>query len=55
MARALCRTCPILAPCREWSACLPLNDSPVYGGLTGPERRALRREHLAAVAREVLS
>ena len=55
LARALCHTCPIEQPCRDWSAHLPMSDDAIYGGLTRSERRTLRRAHLAQIAREALA
>jgi hypothetical protein len=55
LARALCHTCPIEQPCRDWSAHLPMSDDAIYGGLTRAERRTLRRAHLAQIAREALA
>lgn len=41
-ALAVCRTCPVLAECREWALKHMPDSEGIAGGLTGPQRRALR-------------
>ncbi len=43
LARALCRSCPVSVLCMEWSLHLPAWDPAIYAGLSGPQRRRLRR------------
>jgi len=45
-AANLCETCPILAPCAEFSLAMPVTDSAVWAGQTQAER--LRRKRAAA-------
>lgn len=40
---AICRTCPVLEPCQRWALTDYGCDGSVCGGLTGPQRRAIRR------------
>lgn len=42
-AKAVCHTCPVLEPCREWAlqVRLPIG---VAGALTPPEREAILKE-----------
>jgi len=42
-AIAICRRCPALAGCREWSLQLPPGDWAIYGAMTASERYRLRR------------
>ncbi len=51
-ARALCRQCPAVAPCLEWSLSLPKGDTSVLGGLFPSARNELRRERARALAAE---
>lgn len=44
-ARAVCRTCPVMAECREYGMAERFG---VYGGLTERERRRVRRNRKAA-------
>lgn len=41
-AKALCRLCPVVAPCRQW-AFDSGEDAGVWGGLSEDERRAIKR------------
>ena len=42
-ALAICHfTCPVLAECREWALSNMPDSEGIAGGLTGPQRRALR-------------
>jgi WhiB family redox-sensing transcriptional regulator len=41
-AKAICRQCPSIEPCRRWALSTG-QDSGVWGGLDEDERRALRR------------
>jgi WhiB family redox-sensing transcriptional regulator len=47
-ARAVCATCPVLAPCREWALTEP---DPAYqliaGGLDPHQRQQIRRGRVA--------
>ncbi len=43
----MCKCCPVLAACREWSLSLPVTDTSVYGGMTANERARARRERAA--------
>lgn len=43
-AKEICEVCPVLAECREWVLSGPDSGHGVVGGLTGLERRRLRRE-----------
>ncbi len=52
-ARLMCRGCPVLADCTQWSLALPLSDPAIYGGMTPYERRKRRREWLLAIAAQV--
>ena len=41
-AKEICRTCPLLIPCREWA--LPQVDlDGVWGGTTPPDRKKMRK------------
>ena len=40
-AKAVCRTCPVVAPCLAWA--LDGNVSGVWGGMDEDERRSLKR------------
>jgi Transcription factor WhiB len=42
-AAEICRACPIITPCLEWSVNLPDADDTVYAGLGREGRRELRR------------
>ena len=41
-AKAICASCPVADPCREWAMGHP-TEVGIWGGLTEAERRALRR------------
>lgn len=41
-ALAICHGCPVLAECREWALGNMPDSEGLAGGLTGPQRRALR-------------
>jgi WhiB family redox-sensing transcriptional regulator len=49
-AKAICGTCAVQAPCLEW-ALATAQDAGIWGGLTEDERRAIRRDRVAAHAR----
>lgn len=40
-AKRVCQLCPVRDPCLSWATSASV-DYGVWGGLTGPERRALR-------------
>lgn len=46
-AKAVCAGCPVQAQCREWALATG-QDTGVWGGLTDTERRALKRDQVAA-------
>jgi WhiB family transcriptional regulator, redox-sensing transcriptional regulator len=46
-AKAVCRRCPVMTPCREW-AFESGQDAGVWGGLDEDERRAMRRRRRSA-------
>lgn len=48
-AKAICRLCVSLEPCREW-ALETGQDAGVWGGLSEDERRALKRRTVRASA-----
>ena len=41
-AKAICRECPVLQECRDW-AIGAVGDYGIFGGLTGDERKKIRR------------
>jgi WhiB family redox-sensing transcriptional regulator len=41
-AKAVCASCPVAEPCREWAMGHP-TEVGIWGGLTEAERRTLRR------------
>jgi WhiB family redox-sensing transcriptional regulator len=41
-AKAVCRTCQVIRPCRAWALAHP-GERGVWGGLTEAERRVIRR------------
>ncbi len=45
-AKAVCRTCPVIAACRAWG--LEVMEFGVVGGLDETERRLVRHERAAA-------
>lgn len=49
-AKAVCAGCPVQARCREWALATG-QDAGVWGGLTDTERRALKRDQVAAPRR----
>ena len=46
LAKAICGTCPVLAPCRAYALARPELRG-IWGGLSERERRAARREAAA--------
>ncbi|MEU0335404.1 WhiB family transcriptional regulator [Streptomyces sp. NPDC006193] len=49
-ALAVCRSCPVLAPCRTWALTHGETDG-IWGATTAAERRSLRRRIDPAGAR----
>jgi len=49
-AKIVCRRCPVVEPCLQW-ALESGQDAGVWGGLSGDERRALKRPTPRARAR----
>lgn len=43
-ARAICRTCSVIAACRSYA--IPRDEYGVWGGLTANQRLRIRRGHL---------
>lgn len=49
--KRLCRSCPLMAACREWALAHPAETRHgVWGGLSERDRRALRRERVVGAA-----
>jgi WhiB family transcriptional regulator, redox-sensing transcriptional regulator len=46
-AKAVCRTCPVIDTCLKWALEIG-QDAGVWGGLSGDERRALKRRNARA-------
>jgi WhiB family redox-sensing transcriptional regulator len=42
-AKAVCRTCQAIRPCRAWALAHP-GERGIWGGLTEAERRVIRRQ-----------
>jgi len=42
IAKALCRTCPVITPCREYALATPTLQG-IWGATTDKERRKIRR------------
>lgn len=49
-AKALCRACPVLEECLQYALDTKQTEG-IWGGLTSRERRAARRERVAAIRR----
>lgn len=41
-AKSVCRTCPVLSPCRAWALAHPAERG-IWGGLTEAQRHVTRR------------
>lgn len=42
-ALAVCRACPVRVACADWVLSAPIAEHGVWGGMTEPERKPLRR------------
>jgi transposase-like protein len=51
-ARHICRSCPVLQPCAEWSLSLPVADPCVYGGMLQWERQRRKKGIIAPLRHE---
>lgn len=45
VAKQICRNCPVLQPCTIWALHHYRDESAVIAGMTGPQRRHVRKRH----------